>query len=78
MIDARRFVRITDLPGGAWVSTLDYLEGPGEKSRPHAYESVVFARPDDTAGIERHEYASQAEAVRGHDAIVARYRGQGQ
>jgi hypothetical protein len=72
----RQFVRITYLPNGAWMSTLDYLEGPGKKSRPHAFESVVFDGPDDMSGIERHEYATQAEAIAGHDAIVARYGGQ--
>lgn len=77
MTAQRQFLIVTtDLPGGHWVSTLDYLEGPGKKSRPHLYESVVFASPADTAGIERHEYETQEEAIRGHQAIVARYRGQ--
>jgi hypothetical protein len=71
--EAYRIVRQTWTHSGAWISTvwmgLDHAFGQGA---PLIFETMAFHEGED---LECDRYATEAEAVAGHEAIVERYGG---
>ena len=80
MLEGRDHQRVaeTTLPDGSWVSTvwlgLDHSFGDGP---PLLFETMVFPSRDsqdkpDQQDMDR--YTTEAEAIAGHDAMVAKWR----
>lgn len=74
---SQRVVARTDLPGGAWVSTvllgIDHnfsSEGP-----PLIFETMVFAGPEGGAELDCRRYATREQAEAGHSELVTRWTG---
>ena len=63
-------VRETTLPDGKWVSTiwigLDYNYGDGP---PLIFETMVFSSREEMGGLECRRYATEAEAIAGHEEM---------
>lgn len=66
----------TMLPNGKWVSTvwlgLDHSFGDGP---PLIFETMVFASKDDLQEEDCERYSTEAQAIAGHDAMVAKWTG---
>lgn len=72
-------VRLAVLPDGKWVSTLwlglDYSFGEGP---PLIFETRVYLSPNDLDDIDCQRYATEADAIRGHEEMVAKWsKGEG-
>lgn len=76
-----RFLATTRLPGRRRVSTvwlgIDLALGTGD--RPLIFESMVFARPEGGRvlgePLDQARYATRAEALKGHRALVQQWKG---
>lgn len=73
-----RIVNQTDLPGGAWVSTvllgMDHSFGR-PSIRPIIFETMVFASKDDMTDLDMDRYSTKEEAAAGHDRMVTKWTG---
>ena len=72
----KKRVAETTLPGGKWVSTvwlaLDHqflVDGP-----PLIFETMVFASNGSGHDLDCERYATEAEAVAGHEAMVRKWQ----
>ena len=69
-----KVIRRTDLPDGKLVSTvwlgMSLSFGPGA---PEIFETMVFPGQDDFGELDMDRYATEAEAITGHEAMVARW-----
>ena len=73
--NARR-VAMTKLPNGIKVSTvlLGISHGEDEDGRPIIFESMAFGS-DDSGEIDCVRYCTKEDALKGHEEMVATYRG---
>ena len=71
-----RVLARTDLPGGAWVSTvlLGLDHNFSETGPPIIFESMVFG-PEDMTDLDCQRYATKEQAQAGHDELVTRWTG---
>lgn len=69
-----KVIRRTDLPDGKWVSTvwlgLDHRLGDGP---PLIFETMVFPSKGDFGELDMDRYTTEAEAIKGHEAMVAKW-----
>ena len=69
-----KVIRRTDLPDGKLVSTvwlgMDHNFGSGA---PLIFETMVFPSQGDFGELDMDRYATEAEAITGHEAMVARW-----
>ena len=76
LADPAKVLAQTDLPGGAWVSTvwlgLDHSFGRGA---PMLFESMVFASREDSTDLDCVRYSTREDALLGHDVLVTRWTG---
>ncbi len=74
---AYRRVAETTLSNGTWISTvwlgLDHNFGHGA---PLIFETMVFPARDDKREEDSDRYSTEAEALDGHAAMVAKYTAQ--
>lgn len=65
----------TTLEDGRWISTvwigLDHSFGEGP---PLIFETMVFGTKDSRSDLDCERYSTEAEALRGHAAMVAKWR----
>ena len=72
----REYLRIdqTTLPDGKWVSTvwqgLNHRFGEGP---PLIFETMVFTSQEEMETIDQQRYATENEAILGHQEMVAKY-----
>lgn len=68
----------THVGEGLWVSTvwLGHDHGFGFTDRPIIFETMVFVTDDDggSTGTEQERYATESEALAGHEQMVASLR----
>lgn len=72
---ALRRVAETTLPDGRWVSTVWLgLNQSWNSERPMIFETMVFPGKDQprSMDLETYRYATEAEALAGHEAVVRR------
>ena len=71
----KRRVAETTLPDGKWVSTvwlgLDHNFGGGP---PLIFETKVFPSSTDFTDLDQERYATEAEAMAGHQVMVDKWR----
>jgi len=74
----REYKRVdaTTLPDGKWVSTvwlgLNHRWGPGP---PLIFETMVFESEENLEEVDMERYATENEAILGHQRMVAKYAG---
>lgn len=65
------------LSNGKWVSTvwlgLDHRFGYEHDLPPLIFETMVFASGDDSADLDMRRYSTEAQAIAGHDLMVAKW-----
>lgn len=68
----------TTLPDGKWISTVWLgLDHSFDDGPPMIFETMVFASKEDMSSeIDMQRYSTEAEAIKGHEEMVNKYKGE--